>query len=171
MNETNDWKRTSELGFKFEDFCLKDINDKKYPLAYKNLKKDELSYYDIILFDGNFGESHQQKTIECKFDEVAHETGNICIETGCNGRWSGLFITKADYWLIADGHDMYLIKKDNIRKCIDENMDVIMIKRKFPVKQEDGVVKEMDLILIPKRVFTLYCLEVGTMNNMKYEKL
>jgi len=164
------WKETSTLGFKFEDFCLKDINEKKYPLAFKNMKKEEYSYYDIILFDGNFFKPN--KTIECKYDEKSFETGNICIEVCCNGRWSGLLISKADYWLIGDGHQMFLITKNNITKCIEENYPKnIQIKKKYPVIQEDGVVKEMEFYLIPKNIFKKYCLEIADINNMIYEKL
>ena len=57
-----DWKESSRMGFEFEDFCLKDLNEKLFPLAYKNMKKEEYSYYDIILFNGNFAE--KQKTTQ-----------------------------------------------------------------------------------------------------------
>lgn len=166
-----DWKTTSEAGFNFEDFCLSEINQKVNPLAYKNLIKGDFSYYDIILFDGNFAEGHKQKTIECKFDEMAAISQNICIEVGCNGRWSGLLITKADFWLIGDGIEIFLIKKEDISRCITENTYNIQYRRKERVKQEDGVVKEMDLYLIPKRIFVNYCLEFGNINEMKYDKL
>lgn len=163
-----DWKTTSQAGFKFEDFCLMDINEKKYPLAYKNMKKEEYSYYDIILFNGNFVEN---KTVECKFDEKAHETGNICIEVGCNGRLSGLLITTADFWIIGDGHEMFLIKKSKIVDCILENEANIQLRKKYPVEQEDGIVKEMNFYLIPKRIFRNYCLEATSMIDMKYDKM
>jgi len=166
-----DWKESSKLGFDFEDFCLKDINEKVNPLAYRNQIKSEYSFYDIILHDGNFAENHQQKTIECKFDEKANETGNICIETGCNGRLSGLLITKADYWQIGDGFQMFLIKTDMIRTCINNHPNEIQYKRKYPVTQEDGVTKDMTFYLIPKRLFIEYCLEVAGINDMTYKDL
>jgi hypothetical protein len=65
------------------------------------MKKEEYSFYDIVLFNGSFAEP--SKTLECKYDEMASISGNICIEVGCNGRLSGLLITKANYWLIVDG--------------------------------------------------------------------
>ena len=165
------WNETSKAGFDFEDFCLKDINEKKNPLAYRNMKKEEYSFYDIVLFDGNLSENHVQKTIECKFDERAHETGNIFIETGCNGRWSGLLITKADYWQIGDGYEMYLIEKHMINKCIVEHPE-ITYKKNFPVKQEsDNVTKHMTFYLIPKTLFREYCLEVSEIDKMTYEKI
>lgn len=163
-----DWKTTSGIGFDFEDICLSEINRKINPLAYKNMKKEEYSYYDLILFNGNFNE--KQKTVECKFDKLAHETGNICIEVGCNGRLSGLLITKADFWLIGDGHDMFLIKREDISRCISENSN-IRYNNKYPVTQEDGVVKEMNFYLIPKRIFINYCLEVNDVEKMTYVKM
>lgn len=163
------WKEASELGFKFENFILEDINKKVLPLAYKNMKKEEYSFYDIVLFNGNFAEP--SKTLECKYDEMASISGNICIEVGCNGRLSGLLITKANYWLIGDGITAYLIKKEKIHDCIMNNMKVIPYKKKENVLQEDGVVKEMDLYLIPKRIFEPYCEEISNINELKYDCL
>jgi hypothetical protein len=163
-----DWKTTSEAGFEFEDFCLVDITKKINPIAYKNMIKENYSYYDIILFNGKFNE--KQKTVECKFDEKAHETGNICIEVGCNGRLSGLSITTADFWLIGDGYEMFLIKREDISRCIYENPDIRYYK-KCPVTQEDGVVKIMNFYLITKNLFKKYCLEATGINEMTYEKM
>jgi hypothetical protein len=165
----SDWKTTSKMGFKFEEFCLKDINEKVLPLAYKNMKKEDYSYYDIILFNGNFAEP--SKTLECKYDAMASISGNICIEVGCNGRLSGLLITKADYWLIGDGTTAYLIKKEMIHDCIMNHMKKIQYRKKERVLQEDGVVKEMDMYLIPKRLFEPYCSEISDINNIKYDIL
>lgn len=158
-----------ELGLGFEVFCLKDINEKKYPLAYKNEIKKELSYYDIVLFDNKFSE--KPKTIECKFDEMGKITGNVCIETACNGILSGLLVTTADYWIISDGTITYLIKTENIGKCLLENEKTIRYEPKSRVKQKDGEVKIMSLYLIPKRIFEKYCLEISAPNNMTYKYL
>lgn len=164
-----DWFESSEMGFEFEDFCLKDINEKKYPLAYKNMKKEDYSYYDIILFNGNFGE--KPLTIECKYDEMSAISGNICIEVGCWGRLSGLLITKADYWIISDGITTYIAKTKRIHDCIVDNMDKIEYKKDWNVEQEKGVFKKMNLYIIPKRFFIQYCEEVGNVNEIKYDCL
>ena len=163
------WSEASALGFKFEKFALEDINKKVLPLAYKNMKKEDYSYYDIILFNDDF--SKPPKTLECKYDEMASITGNICIETGCNGRWSGLLITKADYWLIADGETAYLIETKKIRDCIMNNMKIIDYRKSCRVKQEDGITKDMDIYLIKKSIFVPYCSEIGNINEMKYSSL
>jgi hypothetical protein len=163
------WKEASALGFKFEKFTLEDINKKVLPLAYKNMKKEDYSYYDIILFNGDF--SIIPKTLECKYDEMASVTGNICIETGCNGRWSGLLITKADYWLIADGETAYLIETKRIHDCITENMNQIDYRKSCRVKQEDKIIKDMDIYLIKKSIFAPYCCEISPINEIKYSCL
>jgi hypothetical protein len=163
------WKETSEMGFEFEDFVLEDINKKVLPLAYKNTIKENYSFYDIILFKGNFGE--QSKTLECKYDEKASHTGNICIEVGCNGRASGLLVTTADYWLIGDGYIGYLIETTRIREYILENGNEIIYKPKCLIKQEDGVYKEMDIYLIKKSIFEKYCSEINNIDDMKYDCL
>ena len=164
-----DWKESSRMGFEFEDFCLKDLNEKLFPLAYKNMKKEEYSYYDIILFNGNFAE--KQKTIECKFDKMGSISGNICIETGCWGRQSGLLITKADYWIISDGIITYIAKTKRIHYCIVDNINQIEYKKKERIEQKKGIFKEMEMYIIPKRFFEPYCEEIGNINEMKYNCL
>lgn len=163
------WKIASELGFKFEAFVLKDITEKVLPLAYKNMKKEDYSYYDIVLFNGDF--SKRPKTLECKYDEMAAQTGNICIEIGCNGRWSGLLITQADYWLICDGETAYLAEKQKIHECIVENMGNIQFKKNCRVLQEGGITKDMDIYLIKKSIFEPYCSEIASINELKYDCL
>jgi hypothetical protein len=160
-----DWKLSSEMGFEFEDFSLADINEKVLPLAYKNMKKEEYAYYDIVLLNGNFV---NPKTAECKFDEMGSITGNICIEVGCWGRQSGLLITKADYWIISDGNITFIIETQRIHDCIVENMDYIEYRKKERVSQGKGKYKEMDMYLIPKRYFEPYCCEIGNVDEMKY---
>lgn len=39
--------------------------------------------------------------VEIKADRYCLKSGNIAIECHCNGKDSGIFITKADYWLIV----------------------------------------------------------------------
>lgn len=163
------WKEASTLGFKFEKFVLEDINKKILPLAYKNMTKSEYSSYDILLFNGDF--SKPPKTLECKYDEMANITGNICIETGCNGRWSGLLVTKADYWLIADGETAYLIETKKIHQCITDNMGSIDYRKNCRVMQENGVTKDMDFYLIKKSIFEPYCSEISNINELKYNCL
>ena len=161
------WKEASAKGFEFEKFILEDINSKVLPFAYKNMKPEDYSFYDIILFNGDF--SKPTKTLECKYDEMSYVTDNICIEVGCNGRWSGLLITKADYWLIGDGETAYIIKKQRIHDCIVEHPETRY--ETFRVQQENGITKDMNIYLIKKDIFTPYCCEVSNINEIKYNTL
>ena len=161
------WLTTSEMGFSFEDFCLNDLKEKRFPLSYKNEVKEDLSFYDIIIPKDN---SHETITIECKFDKKAQQTNNICIEVGCNSRLSGLSISKANYWIISDGITIYLIDSKKIRECIADNNSIRYIKGS-KVLQEDGIVKEMNIYLISKSTFEKYCIEIGKMDEMKYLNL
>ena len=164
-----DWLESSKMGFEFEDFTLKDLNEKKFPLAYKNMKKEEYSYHDIILMTPESLVNY--KTIECKFDKKGSESGNICIEIGCWGRQSGLLITKADFWIISDGNTTYIAKPSRIRECIVDNMQYIEYKKNWNIEQERGKFKKMDMYIIPKRYFIPYCEEIGNINEMKYDCL
>ena len=168
----HDWDTTSKAGFDFEDTTLKDITQKKYPLAYKNMTKTEYSYYDLVLFNGKFPiVMEEQLKVECKFDEFGLISKNICIEVGCNGRLSGLALTTAQFWIISDGVTTFIAKTDEIRRCIAENDQEIEYKRKERVIQKKGEYKEMDMYIIPRRIFEPYCCEIGKMTEMKYDCL
>lgn len=168
----NDWYETFSKGGGFENLFLKQITAEKYPLSYKNMDKNEYSYYDIILFNGKFPiVLKEQIKVECKFDEMAFISKNICIEVGCNGRLSGLLITMAQYWVITDGHTVFVIKPDEIRRCLIEHIDEIEYKKKHRVTQKKGEYKEMDLYIIPRRMFDGYCCEIGDINNIRYNSI
>jgi hypothetical protein len=171
-NKEHPWQETSEEGFGYENECLKDINNKKYPVAYRNLDKEKYKLYDIILFDGKIPivlENH--KKVECKFDKRGLFTGNICIEVGCNGIASGLITSEAEYWIICDSVTEYLIKKSEIHRCIVENINIIRYEPKYLLKQEGGIYKEMSLYLINSTIFTDYCLEIKDRGKLTYEKM
>jgi hypothetical protein len=167
-----DWNTTSTMGFDFEKITLQDISEKKYPLAFRNMKKEDYKYYDIVLFNGKFPiYIDEQIKVECKYDEMASITGNICIEVGCNTRASGLTDTKAKYWIICDGKTTYLIEKQRIHDCIVDNMDKIEYRKNCRVMQENGITKDMDIYLIKKSIFEPYCLEIADKDKMTYEKM
>ena len=126
-----DFKTALAEGKGFEELTLSDITKKICPLAYMNMKIEEYSYYDIILFNGKFPIIiEEQKTIECKFDKLGYESKNICIEIGCWGRQSGLLVTKAFAWIISDGETTFIAKTSRIRDCIIENTHQIEYRKK-----------------------------------------
>jgi hypothetical protein len=165
------WKESLKIGEDFEKFVILEIKTKLALNATKNEVAANLKLYDIIL--ENF------KTIECKCDERAEETKNICIETHCDGKESGILTTTADYWMITDNLQGFLIKTSELKRCIDEGHTSLFQKKptkflhmiNYPIKQEDGSMKLMNFYTIPIQLFSEYCVEVADINEMTYKEL
>lgn len=165
------WKESLEIGENFEKFVMDDIKTKLGLNVIKNEVAIKYKLYDLTL-ENNI-------TIECKCDERAEKTKNICIETHCEGNESGILTTTADYWMITDNVQGYLIKTSELRRCIEEGHTSLYPEEptkflhmvNYPVKQEDKSKKIMNFYTIPIWLFTEYCEEVSDINNMKYEEL
>jgi hypothetical protein len=165
------WKESLKVGDVFERFVKIDIWRKTKLKSTKNEVAANLKLYDLIL--------ENDLTIECKYDKKGKESGNICIETRCNGKKSGIMTTTADYWVITDGEKTFLIKTKEIKRCIYEGFTALfpneptkfLHMKKYPVKQEDGVTKLMDFFTIPMRIFSEYCVEVEDIDKMTYKEL
>ena len=67
------WKESLKIGENFEKFVIEDLKRKLAITATKNEVAANLKLYDMTLENG--------KTIECKCDERAEDTKNLCIET------------------------------------------------------------------------------------------
>ena len=80
------------LGEEIEHKLLKTIKT-KYPKAYK--VEGEFKDYDLFVPEKNI-------KIEVKRDIGSNKSDNYFIECFCNGIASGIFATKADYWVIFD---------------------------------------------------------------------
>jgi hypothetical protein len=165
------WKESLAIGEKFEGFVMKDIKAKLALSVTKNEVAANLKLYDLVLENGI--------TIECKCDERAEETKNVCIETHCDGNESGILTTTADYWLITDNVKGYLIATHDLRICIEEGHTSLFPEEptkflhmvNYPVKQEDGSRKLMNFYTIPTHLFAEYCVEVEELDKMKYSIL
>lgn len=181
----NSWKDKLTVGEEFELETIKHIREKRYPLAHKFISNNsnELKYYDINIPELSIGSS--LIGIECKYDEEAFNSNNLCIEIGCNGVESGLTVTKSKYWLHSDTKKIYLILTDKLRelirieyheklqKFIDETNKPgellrIRLDKNYKLQQQKGVYKYMDWYLIPKDLFSEYCLEVAERDKMTY---
>jgi hypothetical protein len=186
VDKENSWNDKLTVGEKFEQKSIEYIK-KKYPLAHKFLSENssELKYYDIIipeLFNNEI------VGVECKYDEEALNSNNLCIEIKCNGIESGLHATKSKYWLHCDGNKTYLALTDRIKELvrieyheklqrfIDETNkpgEVLRIRldKNYRLQQQKGEYKYMDWYLIPKDLFASYCLEVADRDKMTYNNL
>lgn len=165
------WKESLEIGEKFEIFVMENIELKTGLGVVKNEIAANLKLYDLTIENG--------MTIECKCDERAEESLNICIETHCDGNESGILTTSADYWMISDNIKGFLIKTSEIKRCIydghtslyPEEPTKFLHMVDYPVKQEDGSVKLMSFYTIPTWLFTEYCDDVNDINEMEYNIL
>jgi len=166
------WEESLKIGEGFEEFVRTDVNKKTGLRMVKNFAPDMLKYWDFDIFEN-------RKKIECKCDERAEETKNICIETHCDDNESGILTTRADYWMITDNVQGYLIKTDELKRCIDEGHTSLFPEEptkflhmtNYPVKQEDGSKKLMNFYTIPIHLFSEYCVEVADINEMTYKEL
>ena len=165
------WEKSLEIGESFEKFVMREIKNKLALNATKNEVAANLKLYDITI--------ENSKTVECKCDERAEDTRNICIETHCDGKESGILTTAADYWMITDNIQGFLIKTDELKRCIDEGHTSLFPEEptkflhmtNYPVKQEDGSKKLMNFYTIPIHLFSEYCVEVANINEMTYKEL
>ena len=121
----------------------------KHPKAYKI--KGNHPEFDIMIPETN-------KTVEVKRDAQTHKTGNIFIETKCNGVDSGLNITTADHWIYMIQDKIYLIKPSAIRLCVAENK--ITEGKNFRIQG-----KLVDAYLISIDIFKKYCIKIDTLTE------
>ena len=167
------WNECKTLGDTLENLSMKDIKEKTGYDCEKNIEPANYKYYDYTVLN-------IKKTIECKFDYKGSETKNVCIETHCEGKESGISVTTADFWIISDGVVEYFILTDEIKRCIKEGYTSLYPEeptkflhwKKCPVPQDDdGSVKLMDFYTIPSWLFSTYCIEVNIISNMTYKGL
>jgi hypothetical protein len=88
------------------------IIQKKYPKAFKingNHKEYDLEIPEI------------KKTIEIKWDKESDKTGNYFIETGFNGKDSGLDATTADWWCIVDKTTIMFIPTESLQYVLKKH--------------------------------------------------
>ena len=84
--------------------------------AGERIKK--LDNVDIISFNNDnkydFIDSNNIK-YEVKFDGASNKTGNFYIEHNGYGKPSGISTTEAQYYIITDGENYYLIKTETLK--------------------------------------------------------
>ena len=139
--------------FNFEEYCIDFLKNIGYK-CIKNENREDFSYYDLIDLNNNI-------KFECKYDKLAKTTNNFCIEVSCNGRLSGLLITKSDYWLISDSEFIYQITPLKIKECIIKNE---LESKKMYINQGNDMHKEIVAYLIPINQLKEYCERIVNLN-------
>jgi hypothetical protein len=90
-------------------------------------------------------------TYEVKYDEQAHETGNLFIEVYSRGKQSGLSITTADWWFFVTDHPAIIAVPTSRLKIISRRYWELSGKKfKLGGDIENGV-KTSKGILVPLR--------------------
>ncbi|MEK6260262.1 MAG: hypothetical protein AABP62_16715 [Planctomycetota bacterium] len=68
---------------------------------FETFKTLGLASFDLLL----------QATVEVKRDLKAAKTGNVSVEVSCNGQSSGIYVSKATYWVfVLDADEALLIR-------------------------------------------------------------
>ena len=110
-----EWNKTLKFGNKYELEALNYIPYVKYELSNK-------SEYDIKTTT----KSGKHNYYEVKSDRYIHKTNNICIEYMSNGIYSGISITKANFYIIFSIkndviEEVYKISVKFLKKYIEKN--------------------------------------------------
>jgi hypothetical protein len=98
------FKNDLELGQKFEDYILGKIK-KKYPKAYRIEGENK---------DGDIYIPEIKEMVECKFDRMAHKTGNIALEVEYKGNPSGIVTSKSKWWAVGIYEKYAIIPKEEL---------------------------------------------------------
>jgi len=123
----------------------------KYPKAYK--VRGYCKEWDIFIPEKDIG-------VEVKSDRAAHKTGNVVIENKYGDRPSGIETTKAAWWVYITKCNLYWIKPEDIKKCIEDNS--IEAREFAPIP---GDFKEKSLYLIKEKVFKNYATRSERLNG------
>lgn len=125
-----------------------DFVKSKYPLTY--VIDGKHSEFDIWI-------PEIKRSIEVKYDFKSLETGNYVIEVEMFGKDSGLFVTKADHWVLFDSQLFVWTTPQDIMKLI--------IKKKLSSKvfTSKGDVRSKEAYLIPVK----YIKEIANLQHTK----
>ena len=123
----------------------------KYPKAYK--VEGYCKEWDIFVPEKGIG-------VEVKSDRAAHKTGNVVIENKYGDKPSGIETTKAAWWVYITKCNLYWIKPEDIKKCIEDNS--IEAREFAPIP---GDFKEKSLYLIKEKVFKNYATRSERLNG------
>jgi len=121
----NDWKKTYEIGLKYEALLPEYIEE-----GFDELVKAPNKQFPD--WDAKFRKGDTWTAYESKVDLSAHRTGNLFVEFRHTNRPSGISLTKSDYYMffIVDGDrdellDVLQIPTDMLReKCKTGNYRV-----------------------------------------------
>ncbi len=100
------------IGERGEDILI----EKLAMLNFKFLNKNKDYRYDYKMLYDNREITYEQKT-----DMFPRDTGNMVIEFQSRGKWSGISVTEADYFVYYFAHfgEVWNIRVEDLRKLIN----------------------------------------------------
>jgi len=103
-----------ELGVEGEDVVLNDLISMGAEVV---IGSNDNNAYDFAI-------SHKGKTLyyECKTD-FYKDTGNLFVEVKCRDKWSGICVTKADWFVtyFKTTNEIWYIKTEDLKQLIKNN--------------------------------------------------
>ena len=96
---------------------------------FKVLRRPDDTNYNVLKFDAEIGNGEQIIRVEVKTDHKSRQTGNFFIEYFGYGKPSGIAITDAEYYVINDTVNYYLISVSRLLRIIKRYAEVGKLKR------------------------------------------
>lgn len=116
MAEYN-FKKDIIVGEQGEDVVIKDLES----LGAKFISNNKDNKYDIIMNRKGKDIKYEIKTdVFCK---PTNDSGNIFLEYQCRGKYSGVIVTEAKWFVTYFKHlgEIWYIKTDDLKKLIQDN--------------------------------------------------
>ena len=133
MDNNAEFRKQLEDNRPYEDIAIqKAIKhfDKESPdEPLKLLRRPDDANYNLWKFDGEIGNGSKLTKLEVKTDHKSVATGNLFIEYFGYGKPSGIAITEADYYIINDTVDYYMISVARLFRIIERYDEVGKLKR------------------------------------------
>ena len=96
---------------------------------FKVLRRPDSTNSNLLKFDAEIGDGDQIIKVEVKTDHKSRQTGNFFIEYFGYGKPLGIAITEADYYVINDTVNYYLITVSRLLRIIKRYAEVGKLKR------------------------------------------
>ncbi len=143
MQTYRNFLRDFEANMQFEDASIDKaidyFNKNNDGKPYRVLRRPDETNYRALKFDAEITNSDNTIKLEVKTDHKSVATGNFFIEYAAYGKPSGIAITDADYYIINDTVDYFMISVSRLFRII-KRYDELCKLRRVEFKNSDGLV-------------------------------
>jgi len=119
--------------------ALEHFNKTSPDKPYRIIRRPDKTNYRVYKYDAEISNDDQTIKIEAKADLRSAETGNFFVEYYAYGKPSGISITDADYYVIDDAVDLYMITVTKLNRIIQRYDEVGKLKH-VEFKSPDGLI-------------------------------